>query len=836
MKKKTIERIAVLSVAGAIMLSMGGIVLSSYTKYKTSYDSIMSKNISEDNLNFRSVEVNLKDGVEYFDNGLASPTKKDFIVKALYGGTYAAPLEIVLEDDEYELVIDKSFSITGGKIVAKYNGKESTPLNIKLTKVIPTSLTIKEKPYTVTYAVNDIFSKEGMIVEAIYNDGNSKEISSYTVSNVNPLTKKDKEIIVSYQEGETTVTTKLPITVLDTVDNGDFVTLDVGENYVEAGTKLTTLERVLGTYNNGNKKYIPSTDYIVESDMVATLGLEYKARVSLISNPNYSAEIKAHVVSKVNASSFECVNVGTTLKDIATYEIDDNGNFVSTGTIKVNNGGFKTKYTEYKPTVRKSLKTKYISNKHTDGDLWIRCGNYNWDGSAMLPANFEYMFDLYVNGRHVEFGNYAVIPGFSVDEADAKSLGFDKAQDLAFQTFFDVKLANVNLLNGINDIEMVLNLDDNCQLNTWSEVADIKIDNFSVVVNKDVPVHTLKHNEGNDAGCNASGEAEHYACTKCGETFADEEGSEIMLDTSISSGKHDYGKYTITEDKHSSTCSICGDIVEEEHNFDTSKYNETEHWKECVCGKKTDVSAHSESKLQYYFTKTYNIGETIDQSAINISYGCECGFTEDLKSQCQLTFNETTASINSKATFIYEGTTYTIPLPIKYYQVEAENCNISGDTANYQLSYEEYEIEAGVGKNKTDIVGTKSTKGDRKLDENKNPIYGDTSITITIYSDTNRKLSMSMLGASTFDGNKKLSIEDACDLTVNGESKSFASDASFKGGGEKWFGWEDVHIADIDLVQGKNEINILVNYASTLKQTSGQGPFNIDYFYFQLIN
>ena len=91
MKKKIIERIAVLSFAAIIMLSMGGVVLSSYTNYRSTYDQIMSKNISEDNLNLRSIEVSLKEGVTYFNNGLASPTKNDLIVKAFYGGTYAKP-------------------------------------------------------------------------------------------------------------------------------------------------------------------------------------------------------------------------------------------------------------------------------------------------------------------------------------------------------------------------------------------------------------------------------------------------------------------------------------------------------------------------------------------------------------------------------------------------------------------------------------------------------------------------------------------------------------------------------------------------------------------------
>jgi len=834
MKKKTIERIAVLSFAAIIMLSMGGVVLSSYTNYRSTYDQIMSKNISEDNLNLRSIEVSLKEGVTYFNNGLASPTKNDLIVKAFFGGTYAKPLTIILEAEEYDLIVDKQFALKGGKISVKYNGKESAPLNVTLTKVIPTSLIVKENPYIVTYAVNDIFSSEGMVVEAIYNDGSSRRVSNFKVSNTNPLAKKDKEVTISYQEEDVTVETKLPITVLDSVDNGKFVTLDVGDNYVVHGQKLTKLDRVLGTYKNGNKKLIPATDYTIESENVAKLGLEYKANVSLISDPTNKIEVKAHVLSQVNAKNFVCENITQKTKDVESYVIED-GKFVSTGLITVNNGGFKTKYAEYKPSTRKSLKTTYVANAHTDGDLWIRCGNYNWDGTAMLPSHFEYMFDLYVNGRQVDFGKDAIIPGFEVDTNSVTSLGFEKAQDLAFQTFFDVNLGNVNLLNGNNEIELVLNLDEEVELNTWSETADIKMESFKVVVNKDVPIHNLKHVDEKDFGCEAEGVAEHYACSTCGETFKDEKASEIMLDTTIPSGNHKFDKFTTTETHHITSCSVCGESIEEEHSFDIKKHDDATHWNECECGRKTTALPHDNNKLQAYSTKSYDVGEVIDQSAINVSFGCDCGYAKDVKSSCQITFNETTASINSKATCVYNNETYIIPIPLNSVKIEAENCNIENDASNYQLIFAEYEVETGVAENGGDIVGTKSLKGDVKKDDSGNILFGNTSLTMKIYSDADRTLSLSMLGASTFNGNGAITMEEVCDLTVNDVATSFAEDAKFVGGGTKWFGWEDVHLANISLVPGENVINILVNYTTSKTQKSGQGPFNVDYFYFDLI-
>ena len=73
-------------------------------------------------------------------------------------------------------------------------------------------------------------------------------------------------------------------------------------------------------------------------------------------------------------------------------------------------------------------------------------------------------------------------------------------------------------------------------------------------------------------------------------------------------------------------------------------------------------------------------------------------------------------------------------------------------------------------------------------------------------------------------------------MKVNGVDTEFATDAVLKGGGVKWFGWEDVHVANITLQKGENIIEMVVNYDSNAgKQTSGQGPFNVDYFYFKYL-
>ena len=82
-------------------------------------------------------------------------------------------------------------------------------------------------------------------------------------------------------------------------------------------------------------------------------------------------------------------------------------------------------------------------------------------------------------------------------------------------------------------------------------------------------------------------------------------------------------------------------------------------------------------------------------------------------------------------------------------------------------------------------------------------------------------------------------VEDALDMTVNGVATSFISDAKVLGDSTKdWFNWKYLKIATINLKEGTNTIEMIVNYQGELvsnPQNSGDGPFNVDYFVFEYV-
>ena len=126
----------------------------------------------------------------------------------------------------------------------------------------------------------------------------------------------------------------------------------------------------------------------------------------------------------------------------------------------------------------------FDAGNHTNGSLKIRAANYNWSGEHMDYAHFKGMFDLYVNGRKTPFAEDAILPAFEVTKDMIAAAGDIKAADVGYNCFFDINLANINLLNGQNVVELVLNLDNNPAINTWSETADIKMAVSSILMSK----------------------------------------------------------------------------------------------------------------------------------------------------------------------------------------------------------------------------------------------------------------------------------------------------------------------------------------------------------------
>ena len=165
-----------------------------------------------------------------------------------------------------------------GRLVLK-TGKFSV-YAIAIEEVVPTGIKIITPPVKTAYRVGDMFDKKGMVVELIYSDGSTKEITDYTVSSA-ALTEAEKEISVVYgaytakQEITVQAASIPPVEPLP-ITPPLVVVPQIGENVTVDGAHYTV------TSAGDNKKTVTYTAssknvaVVTIPDTVTINGAEYK--------------------------------------------------------------------------------------------------------------------------------------------------------------------------------------------------------------------------------------------------------------------------------------------------------------------------------------------------------------------------------------------------------------------------------------------------------------------------------------------------------------------------------------------------------------------------------
>lgn len=74
---------------------------------------------------------------------------------------------------------------------------------------------ITKAPTKITYSTGEKFDPMGMEIKATYEDGSTRVVTGYVVTPNGALTVNDKEVTISYTEGEITKVIKQPITVVE---------------------------------------------------------------------------------------------------------------------------------------------------------------------------------------------------------------------------------------------------------------------------------------------------------------------------------------------------------------------------------------------------------------------------------------------------------------------------------------------------------------------------------------------------------------------------------------------------------------------------------------------
>lgn len=362
-KLPLIRKIALISLAGIWLATVGAIFLTSYLEYKAYYDEMIAIKEQIDAANRPSVttlngiEIQLVDGAGFYDNGKANPIKGHFVVTAHFdidGREYDEELS------EYTLTVPEDFAENGGTITATYNytytkevdapvldaddnpvlDDDGTPLtekvekeftdtytatiDIQLEEVKPKALQIVENPYLVVYKEGQTFSKEGMKVRVIYNDGSvhdDVDISDVAFDGAE-LTTEVKKVSINYVHDGVKVFGDVPVKVMTASEftHGNVLEIIVDDCVVNAGQSLiTATPTVRVKYDSGNIVKASDGEFEIKADdVIAQIGDHYKVMVELTENRLVKKLANVAVASKTEAENATLNNAQTLTAGSAT--------------------------------------------------------------------------------------------------------------------------------------------------------------------------------------------------------------------------------------------------------------------------------------------------------------------------------------------------------------------------------------------------------------------------------------------------------------------------------------------------------------------------------------
>lgn len=219
--------------------------------------------------------------------------KTGMVVNAVYNDDSRTPVTAYTITDGNALTAGKT-SVT---VSYTEGGKTKTAAqNITVESKKLVDIDIKAGPAKKSYVAGQNFDKAGMSVEAIYNDGSAKPITTFTVTDGNALTIGKKSVTISYTEGGITKTATQSITVSAKALTGK---VEI-EGTAKVGEKVTA--KVTDSNNSGTLSY----QWLRDGQSIAgATGAEYEL----------TAEDVGKTISVAVSSNKEGGNITGTMTD-----------------------------------------------------------------------------------------------------------------------------------------------------------------------------------------------------------------------------------------------------------------------------------------------------------------------------------------------------------------------------------------------------------------------------------------------------------------------------------------------------------------------------------------
>jgi len=250
--------------------------------------------------------------ISYTENGITKTTTQRITVEAKklesISTTTAPSKTTYIEGQNFDptgMVVTARYNNGTSKVVTNYSVTNGTNLKVEqttvtisyteggVTKTTTQKITVEAKklesisvttePTKKTYIEGQNFDQTGMEVTARYNDGTSKVVTNYTVTNGTNLAVDQSTVTISYTESGVTKTTTQTIKVIEKLK----ITINTFEEKQEDGIKYisnilpgTTIEDVLkGVQTNGTIEIYKGNEKI--TDKTKKIGTDMKIKISL---------------------------------------------------------------------------------------------------------------------------------------------------------------------------------------------------------------------------------------------------------------------------------------------------------------------------------------------------------------------------------------------------------------------------------------------------------------------------------------------------------------------------------------------------------------------------
>ena len=398
--------------------------------------------------------------VEWFKGTSATGTA--VTGKAAAKQIYTAKLTVTARDGEnFAEALNNTTTTEGYKVV------RTDATHLTLTKTFPataektlTGITIKTCPHT-TYTAGEQFNKAGMVITAAYDDGSTKDVQPtyFQFTPVDPLTVNNKEVTISYTEGNVTKTAKQKITVNPKALTANMVQPIASQPYTGSAIEPTV------TVKDGRKTLTAGTDYTVTYKDNTNVGT---ATATVTGKGNYtgSVEAKFNITAKALTASMVwdiAAQTYTGSPIVPELTVKDGKTALSKGTdytVKYQNNlnaGTAKVIVTGKGNYSDSVSKTFTIEPKSITPVVTVSGDYTYTGSAITPA---YTVEITKGGLELGDDQYTVEFSDNTNAGTGKIIV--KAKDGGNYSFddvnqtFTIKQKDVNAQRDATDIQVVV--------------------------------------------------------------------------------------------------------------------------------------------------------------------------------------------------------------------------------------------------------------------------------------------------------------------------------------------------------------------------------------------